>query len=223
MTIKNSRRGLLLAGLGLAIPAGALAQAIETKQFDAGKLMPYLEQYLTIAPAERDAFRLEYLYRSEGGAPPPTMTLVQGSQRTALRFGAGGLLLNPPTSASGLRGAKVEVQRPAGSQGRGSIAMNVVPVMPLGAMIPAAEAIESLNELAAATRRFAGVLGFAAPRIEAVLFTGVASGQAVMPNGGRANLAIKDGKVRYRPLDAAVRGATQLVFPNAPTRVDFDG
>lgn len=199
----------------LALIAGAAqAQAVRTVPLE--KMFPYLSAYHSMAPAERDSFRIDYRVRKPDAAV--TAVMVNGARRVPLQINGAGWVLNAPDAAM-LRGGLFETT--ATREQKFSVGLTVRPVLTLAAAMPAAESAESVREITAGIRRFAGVLGFAAPRITGVAYEGVRSGEAVMADGRRVALPVVDGDPVFRPAAPAMRGAVRLEFPSAPTGVDF--
>lgn len=201
----------VLAAFGYGLAA---AQGVRTVPLE--KMFPYLSAYQSMAPVERDSFRLDYRMRKPDAGV--TGVMVNGARRVPIQLDAGGWVQNPPDAAM-LRGGVFETT--ATREQKFSVGLTVRPVIALAASMPAADSAESVAEIGAGIRRFAGVLGFAAPRITGVVYKGVRSGAAVTSDGRRIPLPLEKGEPVYRPTAPAMRGAARLEFPSAPTGADF--
>ena len=205
-----------LLGIGATLCAANPVHADATRTTPLARLFPYLEHYYRMAPAERDSFRLVYRLRKPAPALPPA--LDHPARRTPTPTHGQGVEQQPPDPAMLRDGLFETTARP---DQKFSIRMSPEPVVALAASMPTAPSNEAVAEISAGIRRFAGVLGFAAPRLSGVSFDGVRSGEAVFADGRRVPLPMAAGKPVYRPATPAMRGAVRLEFPNAPTDVDF--
>jgi hypothetical protein len=202
---------VLMAFLGLA--STSVAQERVRPLTDA---LPFYDRYLALPATTRDGFELRYTYRAQDGGAPPAMTLIRNGQRTPLTLGPGGRVPLPGDVAT-LRATQIAS---SGSR-RGSITMDVLPVLPLARRIPVAAVNNSLGDYDAA-RRSAGPLAVAAPRLRGVVFPGITSGEFETADGRRFLLPRDaDGDVVFKPGDRAMQGAVAITLPSVPTRVSF--
>lgn len=203
-------------GLSAALLAASAVHADAVRTVPLVKMFPYLEHYYRLAPTERERFNLEYRFRKP--SPSVTAFMVQGARRVPVRTDARNIVQDLPDPVM-LQSGVLETS--ATKDQKFSIGLSPQPVLTLSTSMPAAESAEAVAEISAVIRRFAGVLGFAAPRFNGVRFDGVRSGEAVFADGRRVPLPVVEGKPVYRPNTPAMRGAVRLAFPNAPTDVDF--
>ncbi len=99
--------------------------------------------------------------------------------------------------------------------------MQMQPVVRLAGTMPAAEFAAAIDQCNSAIRRRAGVIGFAVPKMEQVMFVGAGSGQAVLAGGRTVTLPQFKGMPFYRPSE--LPGAEGLKFAKAPTRALLAG
>ena len=101
-----SRRSFLAALLALTVAAAPAAAA--DKLADVKKVLPYLDAYLKLPPAERSRFTVAYCMRQDGKPLTAPLWLVDGGERTPLPLRADGRLERLPTLAQYQR-AQVQV------------------------------------------------------------------------------------------------------------------
>ena len=91
----------------------------------------------------------------------------------------------------------------------------------LGETVSVADVQAAIDQCNAAIRKRAGVIGFAVPKMEQVLFVGAGSGLALRAGGGTAPLPAFKAMPFYRP--AELTGVQTLKFARAPTRAILAG
>lgn len=219
--MRLSRREFVAAGLaGAMLPTLALA-ADEKKAVAAKKAFPFYDLFLDTPPAERSRFTMSYYLKVNGRpATTPILVLVMpNGARTPLAVGAEGRIVRMPNKAELKDGLIEAVKANAGD--RVQLAMELEPVVRLGETIAAADLLAALDQCNAAIRKRAGLIGFAVPKMEQVIFAGTSAGNAVLVGGRTAPLPLVKGMAAYRP--AALPGAQSLTFARAPARAFLAG
>lgn len=209
-------RRAFVGAAAIALVAGPALAADAPGTVAAKKLYPFLELYLSIPPADRSKFVMAYYLRSKGKpATGVTLTLISaGGARSVIPIGADGRLLKTPTLAD-LKDGKVAITK-ADAADKFQLNMELQPVARMAQTVPAAEVAASIAQCRAAIKAKAGVIGFAAPKIEQVTFAGVTSGTAVMMDGATVALPLFEGMPAYNP--TAMANVASLKFPKAPSR-----
>lgn len=208
----SARRAVLtgLAALALATPAHA------AKLVDARKVFPYLDAYLRLAPGDRSRFRMAYHFKKDGKPLTAPIWLVDGASRQPVVVRADGRVERLPT-ATQLDRAKIQVDIDAGA--KVGISMSLEPTMAPATELDARELAAALLQAASGIRKAVGVLALAMPKLEALQFHGVTSGQVEFADGRRAALPVVKGILTYNP--TTMPGARTLRFPNAPSRIEI--
>jgi hypothetical protein len=221
--MSQSRRDLILTAAALAVAPGAALAADEKKKPapPLKKVFPYYDLYLGIPAAERSRFVMAY-YLKVNGKPAGGQNLfvvMPGGGRTLLTLAADGRVTRMPTLAE-MKDGVLDVDRKSPTD-RFSISMEMQPVVRLGETVAAADLVAAIDQCNAAIKKRAGVIGFAVPKMEQVLFAGAPSGSALLGEGRIAPLPQFKGMAIYRP--AALPGAQVLKFAKAPTRALLSG
>jgi hypothetical protein len=200
----------------------AFAQSAKAKQtparsVDVSKVFGFYDIYLRLPAAERDGFRMIYRLRTgEGGSIRPQLAYALGNVRTPIEVTSAGQIITMP-DLNMFRNGKVEI---AAGQPRGSINMDLEPVVPLARSISVNDAQNPISDYARAVSR-AGPLAAFAPKLNGLAFQGVSSGEVIFGDGRRVSLSGSNNSVTFRPSLPAMRGATSLVFPSAPSSAEF--
>ncbi|ATQ43952.1 hypothetical protein [Caulobacter mirabilis] len=198
--------------------APVLARAADKGELvPAKKIFPFYDLYLGIPAAERSRFAMAY-YLMLNGKPTAghTLWLVgAGGARTALPVGADGRIQKLPSLADLKANATVDPGKRQDSD-KFQISMEMQPLVQLDTELPAADLAAAIEQCNAAIRKKAGLIGFAAPKMEQVVFVGASGGQAVLAGGKTVPLPVMKGLPVYQP--AALAGAQVLKFAKAPTR-----
>ena len=221
--MSQSRRDLILTAAALAVAPGA-ALAADDKKKPAPplkKVFPYYDLYLGIPAAERSRFVMAY-YLKVNGKPAGGQNLfvvMPGGGRTLLTLAADGRVTRMPTLAE-MKDGVLDVDRKSPTD-KFSVSMEMQPVVRLGESMAAADLVAAIDQCNAAIKKRAGVIGFAVPKMEQVLFAGAPSGSALLGEGRIAPLPQFKGMAIYRP--AALPGAQVLKFAKAPTRALLSG
>ena len=214
--MRLSRREFVAAGLaGAMLPTLALA-ADEKKAVAAKKAFPFYDLFLDTPPAERSRFTMSYYLKVNDRPATSTVlfrTMPTGA-RTPLPGGAEGRIVRMPNKAELKDGLIEAVKANAGD--RVQLAMELEPVVRLGETIAAADLLAALDQCNAAIRKRAGLIGFAVPKMEQVIFAGASAGNAVLAGGRTAPLPLVKGMAAYRP--PAQPGAQSQTIARAPAR-----
>lgn len=215
-----NRRHLILTAAALAVAPGAAMAADKAKPPPAKKVFPYYDLYLGIPAAERTRFVMNYYLRLNG--KPTTgqglYLVMPGGARVLLTQAADGRITRMPTLAE-LRDGVIDADERKESD-KYSLSMELQPVLRLGETVSVADVQAAIDQCNAAIKKRAGVIGFAVPKMEQVLFAGAGSGQALA--AGRATaLPVFKTYVAFKPVDHA--GAQSLRFGKAPARALLAG
>ncbi|MBP7705236.1 MAG: hypothetical protein KA105_08120 [Caulobacter sp.] len=217
-----NRRGLILTAAAAAtLPS--LASAADKKKPDppARKVFPFYDLYLGIPAAERTRFAMHYYLRLNG---KPTSgqaiyVVMPNGSRTLLTQAADGRITRMPTLAE-LKDGVIDADERSESD-KYSVSMELQPIVRLGETMSAGDLQAALEQCNTAIRKRAGVIGFAVPKMEQVLFVGAGSGQALTSAGKATTLPVFKTMVAYKPADQA--GAQSLKFARVPTRAMLAG
>lgn len=220
--MSQSRRGLILSAAAFAaLPAAAFAADKKKPPPAAKKVFPYYDLYLGIPAAERTRFVMNYYLRLNG--KPTTdqalYVVMPNGTRTLLTQAPDGRITRMPTLAE-LKDGVIDADERKESD-KYSLEMQLQPVVRLGETVSAADLVASLDQCNAAIKKKMGLIGFAVPKMEQVLFAGAGSGQAVLAGGKTAPLPAFKGMPFYRPAEMA--GAQSLKFAKVPTRALLAG
>lgn len=210
-----SRRAALagLSVLALAPPAHAAV-----KLLPAGKLFPYLDLFLGIAAKDRTRFTLGYFLTRDGKPTGSDISLVligAGGARTPLPVGGDGRVQRLPTLADLKGKAQVETDNRGG--GKMALSMQLLANVALSQAMDAREAAAAIGQCGAAIKAKAGIVGFAAPKIETAILVGGGSGVAVDAAGKTYPLGTTRGQPVFDPDKAP--GAVTLKLARTPTKV----
>lgn len=217
-----NRRGLILTAAAAAtLPGAALAADKKKPNPPARKVFPFYDLYLGIPAAERTRFAMHYYLRLNG--QPATgqaiYIVMPNGSRTLLTQAADGRITRMPTLAE-LKDGVVDADERKESD-KYSLSMELQPIVRLGETMGVGELHAAIEQCNAAIRKRAGVIGFAVPKMEQVLFVGAGSGQALGAGGKVTTLPVFKGMVAYKPADQT--GAQSLKFARTPTRAMFAG
>lgn len=217
-----NRRGMILSAAALvAAPAVSLAADKKKPPPPAKKVFPYYDIYLGIPPAERTRFVMNYYLRLNG---KPTSgqglyVVMPGGARTLLTQAPDGRITRMPTLAE-LKDGVIDADDHKPSD-KYSLSMELQPVVRLGETMAAADLVAALEQCNAAIKKKMGLIGFAVPKMEQVIFVGAGSGQAMLAGGKTAPLPVFKAMPFYRPAEMA--GAQSLKFAKVPARALLAG
>jgi hypothetical protein len=210
-----SRRAVLL-GFSAAATLAVLPAAAAGKSVDAKKVFPYLDAYLKLPPAERSRFRLSYLFLRDGKPLAAPVWLIDGAARSPIPLRADGAAARLPTLAQ-LATAKVEIDVEPGT--KLGVHMVMEPTLAPAADLDARELAAAYAQCTTGIRRSLGILAMAMPKLQGLVFPGVASGEAELADGRRVALPLVKGVVAFSP--TAMPTAKTLHFPRAPSRIEI--
>jgi hypothetical protein len=215
----NARRFVIAGLTALAITSAAHA-AERTASVPLKKLFPYLEAYLSLPPAERSRFVMAYRLLS-AGKPDPSLkvVVVAGGQRTPLSLDDFGRIARLPTVAQlKMADAKAEVTGP--QDRKFNLSLDIEPAMAPAAEMDAHALALASQQATIGAKKAAGVLGFAAPKLDRVVFEGAAGGQALNAQGKATALAVVKGNPVFDP--ARLPDARLIRFAHPPRRLRLD-
>lgn len=215
-----SRRAILL-GLAALIPAGlASAAHAETKVIEAGKIFPYLDLFLGLAPAERSHFTMAYTLRKDGKPPAGvSIILLVNGGRIPLTVAPDGRVTRLPTLAELKAKAGVELNKPDGS--KINVIMDLLARVAPSTTVQAGDLAAAVNQCAGVIKAKAGLLGFAAPKIKRVVMRGSGPGTGFNAQGVGKPLPMVNGAAIYDP--ELMPGIVTIKLANAPSAFLLDG
>jgi hypothetical protein len=210
-------RALVLA----AALAAAATPALAEKTAPAGKVMPFLDKFLKVPPAERSRVRLNYALRHEG-QPLPNLkaTLVEkNGTRTLLPVNADGYFERLPTLAQLEAGADIVFDVPADWK-MGTMMAFGTQLKP-AAEYDARELVATVDEANTVIGKAAGPMAFMAPKMSGVMFPKADAGVVVFADGHSQPLPQEKENPYFRPAD--FKGAVQVKLTKTPTKVALYG
>lgn len=203
-----------LAVVAVASPGG-LAQA-GSRSVDAKRVFDKLADYYSLAPQERSRFRPAYTLKAQQGAAPSLFLSVNGMRRP-ITVDVAGRVVDLPTADELKAGAEVVVM----GETKMSSTISMEPVLALGSEIAAKDARAAIDQANAAIGKFAGLLGFMAPRVTGIGFVapGNAGGTVVLGDGRTKPMPYADGHFEFKP--AVTANAVSLKFLTPPSAAIF--
>ncbi len=199
-------------------PAAATAA---TSSVPLSKAFAFLDAYDGIAPGKRDRFHMAYYaVRNRRFAPDLKATIVDGAKRTPLVLGRDARVAQLPSLAALKSNATVEFD--AAPTDKVGLALALEPNVPGAAHLDARALAAAIAQAEAAVASIAGVLSFAAPKIQVAIFPGAGSGQAELDGGHAAPLPIDNNRFwgaapYYEP--GLLAGARSITLARAPSRI----
>jgi hypothetical protein len=217
----TARRSLLagIAALASLAMAGAAHAADRVVTAPLKKAFPYLDGYLSLPVGERDRFTVAYRLLIDGAASPALkLAVLSGAERTPWPMEADGRIGRLPTLAMLKSDRKIEIAGPEGH--KVNLVLDIVPTVAPAPEIDAHALALAAIQATAGARKAAGVLGFAAPKLDRVVFEGAAGGQAVNTQGRATPLAVVKGNPVFDP---ALHADVRLIrFSKPPRRILLD-
>lgn len=212
-------RRIFLTGLVALAWAGAAQAADRTVTAPLKKVFPYLDAYLTAPASERSRFAMAYRLQVDG-RPNPALRLVflNGTERIAAPIDANGRIGRLPSLAMLKADQKAEITGPEGHKVGlvVDVEATLAPALELDAKALTAATVQAT----AGARRAAGMMSFAAPKLERVVFQGAAGGQVVTAQGRSQPLPLVKGEPVFDP--ARYADARSVRFTRAPRRILLD-
>ena len=205
-------RRTVLAGvvaLSLAGPAAAVDRMVPAK-----KIFPYLDAYLRLPAAKRSRFTPTYVLIKDR---PTGLWIVDGAQKTAIPISVDGHLLRLPTAAQ-WDAAQVQVSGPDGA--KYGITMKLEALATPATEMDAAGLAAAVTQANDGIKSAMGLAGLMAPKVDSVVFQGVAAGEVIYADGRRAALPVVKGAPAFEPARHA--GARTLKFAKAPSALQLD-
>jgi hypothetical protein len=213
-----ARRILFAAFAALSIASAAHA-ADRTVTPPLKKVFPYLDGYLSLPTAERSQFHLAYRIMLDGKPSPLVrLSFVDGAQHTPVAIGPDGRIGRLPSLAALKADQKAELTCPEGH--KMNLVLDVEPSMAPAAEMDARALATASQQATLGAKKAAGVLGFAAPRLDRVVFEGAAGGQLVTAQGKATALKVVKGNPVFDPGRQA--DAKLIRFSRAPRRLLLD-
>ena len=209
------KRALILA----TVLAAAATPALAEKTAPATKVLPYLDKYLKVPPAERSRVRLSYAIRHEG-KPVPNLkvTLVEkNGARTPLPVNADGYFERLPTVAQLQGDPDLVFDVPADF--KMNTLMDFQTQLKPGTQYDARELAATVDEANAVIGKVAGVASFMVPKMTGIVFVKADGGSIAFADGHAAPLPEDKDLPYFRPADH--QGAAQVKLTKTPTKVAF--
>jgi hypothetical protein len=206
-------------GLAALIAFGVAAPHAEaaSKLVDAGKVFPLASNYLKLPAAERSRFTAAY-YLKTGGQPLSVPAwIVTDGKRMPLPLDANGKVGRLPTLAE-LDHGKLELGVDAATKVQ--ITLGIEPLVAPATDLDARELAEAIAQAATGSKKAAGILALAMPKLDDVVFVGAGSGEIEFADGRKAPLPIVKGQPTYTP--AAQPGARRIRLAKTPMKLDID-
>lgn len=208
-------------GIGLAVLAACAAAAAPAfaanKRIEVKKAFQFLGNYQKLPIAERNRFTLAYTFKI-GGQPmtAPVWIEVDG-KRAPFPLDASGRAQRLPTPAE-LDHGTLEF----GLDEATKIGLNlgIEPLMAPAADLDAHELAEAIAQAAVGSKKAAGFLALAVPKLDDIAFVGAGSGEVEFADGRRAPLPIVKGYPTYRP--STQPGAKTIHLAKVPAKLDID-
>ena len=209
------KRALILAAALAAVATPAFAE----KSAPADKVLPFLDKFLKVPPAERSRVKLSYAIRHDGQMMPNLKaTLVEKSgARTPLPVNGEGYFDRLPTLAQMQGDPTIVLDVPAD--------MKLGSMMSFGTQLPPAreydarELVATVNEANTVIGKAAGPMSFMAPKMTGIAFSKAGGGTIVFADGHSAPLPQAKDVPYFRPADH--QGAVRVKLTKTPTKVGF--
>lgn len=207
-----------MAGLGAAVMAVAGPASAE-KVVPATKVMPFLDKFLKVPPAERSRMKLSYAVLRDGKpARDLKVVLVEpGGARTPLPMDDEGFFERLPTLAQLEKGANIAFDLPA-DQKLGS-AMDIAPQLKPAGEYDVRELAATVDQANAVIGKTAGVMAFMAPKLSGIAFPKAEGGMVLFSDGRTQPLPLVRSGPYFRPGD--FKGAVRVKLTKTPTKVAF--
>ncbi|MET3664803.1 hypothetical protein [Caulobacter sp. 1776] len=209
------RKALILAAALAAVATPALAE----QTAPAGKLLPFLDKFLKVPPAERTRLKLSYALRRDG-QPLANLkaTLVEKTgARTPLPVNGEGYFERLPTLSQIEGGAEIVLDVPADAK-LGKLMSFGTQLKPAGEY-DARELAMTVTEANTVIGKAAGPMAFMAPKMTGIAFPKAESGMIVFADGHSTPLPEAEQTPYFRPADH--QGAVRVKLTKTPTKVAF--
>ncbi|MFN3229420.1 MAG: hypothetical protein ACK41P_06160, partial [Asticcacaulis sp.] len=175
---------------------------------------------LKLAPSERTHMKMTYRFKITGTeARDLKIRLLSGQKVTPVTIGPKGEPSVYPTLEDLKNKAQLQFEAP--KEPKVSISMELRPTTPAGTDIPVADLVKAIDQVNNGSRKMAGVLALAVPKMNAIFLFGGTNGRVVMADGSQRTLpTVSAGKVAVFVPDNH-KGAARLVFDTAPEQMQI--
>jgi len=208
-----SRRLALILAAALAVATPALAE----KTAPATKVLPFLDKFLKVPPADRARLKLSYGVRRDG-KPVPNLkaTLIEaGGARSPMPTGPDGHFERLPTLAQLEAGATLSFDVP--EDAKLGTEMTFGTQLKPATEYDAKELNATVAEANTVIGKAAGPLAMMAPKMTGVAFPKAEGGVAVFADGRTQPLPEAEDAPYFRPTD--FKGAVRVKLTKSPTKV----
>lgn len=206
--------------LGAVLAMTATAAVCGEAAFPATKVLPLLEAYLSLPPAQRSHFRPAYLLHAKAGSLAGAQAWYEvDGRRAPVTLGADGRLARTPDLAQLRRGVKLGLKTAEGV--KVGLKMDLEAIVPATPRMDARALDEALTQATEGGRKAGGLAAFTAPQLDVAVFAGAGAGEAVYADGRRAPLASRGGDPAYDR--KRQKGALTIVLQRAPSVVRLEG
>lgn len=208
----------LALGAALSLLAGAALAEDHVRAVELKKVFPYLDVYDKLPAAERSRFQLVYRLTVKG-APATALraAYLTGGQRSPVRFGADMRVLNLPHLSALSGSGRIELATPVGA--KVAMDLEVAPMAVPAAQMDAHDLALGMQQASTAIHKAAGMLSFAAPKMERAEFKGATGGKLVDASGKVSPLPVVAGSAVFDPAKAPA--ARWLRFDRPPTSITY--
>lgn len=213
--MRRSRAGWILLAALLAAAATPVLAA--NKRIEAKKAFQFLGNYQKLPPAERSRFTLAYTFKV-GGQPmtAPVWMEVDG-KRAPFPLDASGRAQRLPTPGELDHGT---LEFGLDESAKIGLNLGIEPVIAPAADLDAHELADAIAQAATGSKKAAGILALAMPKLDNVVFIGANSGEVEFTDGHRAPLPIIKGYPTYKP--STQPNAKTIHLAKVPTKLDID-
>jgi hypothetical protein len=204
---------ILIAALAVATPA------LAEKTAPASKVLPFLDRYLKVPPAERTRVKLNYALRRDG-KPAANLKVVlveKNGARTPLPTNDEGYFDRLPTLAQLEGDPSLVLDVPTDAK-MGSM-MNFGTQLKPAAEYDARELTATVAEANTVIGKAAGAMAFMAPKMTGIAFPKADGGVVVFADGHTTPLPQAEGTPYFRATDH--QGAVRVKLTKTPTKVAF--
>lgn len=209
-------RRIAILSMAAALGLAGRARANSEKRVPAGDGIPFLKIYLEVPQSERQHSTVVYFAMRNRHPAPDIKAWIEDSagRRTPLTLDRDGMVTNLPSLAEIKNGAMLVVDESGGKVG---FFLQIRADVPVSGPIEVARLRESLDEVNRAISKRAGLLAFAAPKMNGCLFVGASSGRVMGPDGASTTLP-NAGPTPYFAQDLAPTGGL-VYLDRAPTAI----
>ena len=187
-------------------------------QAEAGKVFPYIEHFLKMAPADHTDYTVAYYFRRDGKpAGDAGAILTDGTTRVSLPVNADGRFLTLPTLAEVQNHDMVSFNASSGTKMK--VRIGLAPLAAPALNMDAGALTRAIWQANSAIHHLVGPFSVAVPRLRSALFDSAEGGAAVMADGTTVPLPLKKDGPYYDP--SKIRNAVNLTFTKAAVHIDI--